>query len=558
MENYLFFNSVLKDGVYDREYKESDFAKYFGNVLSSGLLHTDGNPNLVVTSEVGTMNTIISPGSGMIKGHLYENTTPLKLTHSIPEPTVGRIDRVVLRLDVRTQSRFIKLFVKEGVSSAMPVPPDLQRDNYIYEISLAKVPIKANTVQITGSDIVDERLDQSLCGLVHSLISIPTDQLQNWIATKKLEISSNMDAKLAEYMQAMVVAEAALQETITMHTTGAQTEFDNYKVALQTKLTQFENEFRTWLDGLKSQMGTNVALSLQNQVNIINGQIEAQGAKVTKHIIDVTSHVFYGVAEGIDSKTINVVDLFGSLIEGAAIAFKNNIENVGAATLNINELGAKPIVKSNGSPVNAGNLKAGSIYTVRYSGTSFILQGEGGEYGTALADQVLSGYTVGTDNGLVQGTIANKANANINSDFTLDVPIPKGYYDGTGKIMSAPSIAGDTTIWFTEAINTSQGKNTWEKIKSVQVKKTGIYRVHFNYNSTTAGGNNYTQLYVNGVAKGALRNLPPSSYVTYREDISVNKDDIIQLYMKMFYGPSGYTSMLSFGLAIGFPTPVQA
>jgi hypothetical protein len=65
-------------------------------------------------------------------------------------------------------------------------------------------------------------------------------------------------------------------------------------------------------------------------------------------------------------------------VEGMAVAVKINVDNTGAATINVNGLGAKPIKKPNGSDVSAGNLKAGSVYTLRYNGTNFILQGEGG------------------------------------------------------------------------------------------------------------------------------------------------------------------------------------
>lgn len=175
MEVYKFMNSAPGD---PRTYQAADFADYFGSVLSTGLLHTDNVPGMSVSVEAGTLNTVVSAGKAIMKGHLYENTAPLTLAHSLPEPTLDRIDRVVLRLDLRNAERNIKLHVKEGVASATPVAPTLQRDNVIYEISLARVLVRKNTVQLLQSDLVDERLDESLAGLVHSLISIPTSQFQ--------------------------------------------------------------------------------------------------------------------------------------------------------------------------------------------------------------------------------------------------------------------------------------------------------------------------------------------------------------------------------------------
>ena len=161
-----------------RRYQASDFADFFGTVLSTGLIHTDDIPGMVVSVQAGTLNTVISTGKAIMDGYPYENTTPRTLTHSIPEPTIDRIDRIVLRLDSRNSERNILLHVKEGAPTANPVAPVLQRDNFIYEISLAQIRVRKNTVQLLPSDLIDERLNEDLCGLVYSLISIPTSKFQ--------------------------------------------------------------------------------------------------------------------------------------------------------------------------------------------------------------------------------------------------------------------------------------------------------------------------------------------------------------------------------------------
>jgi len=203
-QEYKFFNSGVND---PRHYKASDFADYFGSVLSSGLLHTDNVPGMSVVVDAGTLNTIVAPGKAIMKGHMYENTTPLKLTHSIPEATMDRIDRIVLRLDLRNSERSILLHVKEGLPDAVPIVPDLQRDNFIYEISLGQIRVRANTVQLLASDIVDERLDLDVCGIVHSLISIPTDQLQLFIDARRRELGVEADKASAQLKEDMILWE---------------------------------------------------------------------------------------------------------------------------------------------------------------------------------------------------------------------------------------------------------------------------------------------------------------------------------------------------------------
>ncbi|XWN51255.1 hypothetical protein L0P96_08435 [Anoxybacillus flavithermus] len=170
-----FFNSAPGDA---RTYQASDFADYFGSVLSTGLLHTDNIPALEVKCDGNDLRTYVTPGKAIMQGYLYENTSNLYLEHALPEATYDRIDRIVLRLDKRNQSRFIRAFVKQGTPSENPVPPDLQRDDFIYELSLAQIRVRANTSTLNPADLIDERLDENLCGLVHSLISIPTSQFQ--------------------------------------------------------------------------------------------------------------------------------------------------------------------------------------------------------------------------------------------------------------------------------------------------------------------------------------------------------------------------------------------
>lgn len=108
-----------------------------------------------------------------------------------------------------------------------------------------------------------------------------------------------------------------------------------------------------------------------------------------------------------DSHYVVYLDEFSVPVEGLCIAFRVPKTNtVRTPVLDFNaRLEYKDILKPNGNPVPIGQFKENGVYTLRYSGTAFILQGEGGEYGTATASDVLAGKTIGTENGLVTGTI---------------------------------------------------------------------------------------------------------------------------------------------------------
>ena len=194
----------------------------------------------------------------------------------------------------------------------------------------------------------------------------------------------------------------------------------------------------------------NMTADVVRDMNALAEEVDLKVASkqiLTTHLVDNTNHVKYAADTGTaDAKVITINPAPTSYLEGTAIAFKNATQNTGAATININGLGAKPILKSNGNPLTSGGLKANSIYTVRYNGTSFILQGEGGEYGTATPGDVLAGVTLGTESGVVNGSLALTGSAsedsvlvgqtfystNAKSKRTGTMPYLAGVYTGIG------------------------------------------------------------------------------------------------------------------------------
>lgn len=353
-EIFRFFNSAPGD---ERWHYASDFADYFGSVLSSGLISNKNEPvGLQVTVNSGTLTTNVAIGKAIIKGYSYENTQPITLTHGIPEQTMDRIDRVVLRWNLRNSARFIKVFVKEGVSATTPIPPTLQRDTNVYELSLAKVTIRKNSASIVVSDIVDERANEELCGIVQSLITVPTSVFQQQFTAWFNGVSGDMEQEVSDW-----------------------------------QATQ-QQAFNDWFATIQGALDGDIGANLANQI--------------ATHKLDNAKHGVIGTATGTNTLVMTNSDVT-AYTDMMLVAFKNTTASTGATTLNINGLGAKAIVKANGNAVT--NLKANAIYQVRYNGTSFTLLGEGGEYGTATASDVLAGKTIGTDNGIVAGiaTIAS-------------------------------------------------------------------------------------------------------------------------------------------------------
>ena len=87
----------------------------------------------------------------------------------------------------------------------------------------------------------------------------------------------------------------------------------------------------------------------------------------------------YGVDAGAtDDYVITLTKAPAAYATGQFYAFKANTINTGVATLNVNSLGAKTIVQSDGvSTLNDGSILAGEVVLVLYDGTNFRLMKAG-------------------------------------------------------------------------------------------------------------------------------------------------------------------------------------
>ncbi|PRR78435.1 hypothetical protein CLLI_15190 [Clostridium liquoris] len=177
MERSAFFNSINGD----RRYKAEVFAEYFSSFIGNGVF---SNPNTSLQARANDdMTMTLSPGKAWINGYFYMNTDDLILIIDPADGVLSRVDRVVLRFDV--EKRNIKAIIKKGEFSANPEPPLIQRDADIYELGLADIKVNQGAISITQEDIIDLRLNKSLCGIVHGLIDqVDTteifNQFQGW------------------------------------------------------------------------------------------------------------------------------------------------------------------------------------------------------------------------------------------------------------------------------------------------------------------------------------------------------------------------------------------
>ena len=165
-------------------------------------------------------------------------------------------------------------------------------------------------------------------------------------------------------------------------------------------------------------------------IEVLNGNMD---------IVDKGLVIYLGTTSGSANAYTITSDDVKALSEGLAISIKIHAASTAASTLNINGWGAKAIKKPGGA--DATNLKVG-IYTLRYDGANFILQGDGAS-GNATASDLILNKTATTDAGEIVGTMpdigpAEADTVNLTSQ-NQEYVIAYGRHSGLRKIKAAIS-----------------------------------------------------------------------------------------------------------------------
>ena len=225
------------------DFDAADVAAYLAG-LTSGVF--SGAEDFPVTAADG-LTVIVGAGRGWVHPSRFTGYSITKreadtLTMPLADPSLPRIDRIVMRYDAG--ARAASLQVLQGTASSTPTAPAISRTELIYDLCLAEITRPAGSTSITTGQITDTRLDEALCGLVRDGVTgIPTDELlaaaKERIATLE-ENASNSAAAAKDSAEAAkssetksaaseeraktseTAAKQALQDTETEHTAALQ------------------------------------------------------------------------------------------------------------------------------------------------------------------------------------------------------------------------------------------------------------------------------------------------------------------------------------------------
>ena len=171
----------------------------------------------------------------------------------------------------------------------------------------------------------------------------------------------------------LVRTKATAGEESRMLTTGAGTNM----AATDSSSTTFETKTGYFITDAS---GTSVVLKLmakyEDYIVWFDGVTVCEGTTPFAYT-DAPLYTVLGTNYGADvgSTDTYAVSIFGinEYITGMTLVFKANTINTGAATLNVNSLGVKDIVKGVTTPLVSSDILADMLCTVVYDGTNFVL-----------------------------------------------------------------------------------------------------------------------------------------------------------------------------------------
>lgn len=134
---------------------ESTWTKMARHWLLTGVI-PDELLELQVFADSSGMQVKVRTGEAWIRGHWFQSDATEILSIAAAHATLGRLDRVVCRVDWTANT--IALAVLTGTASGSPSAPALTQSSSVWEISLATVTVDAAAVTIAAGKITDTRI----------------------------------------------------------------------------------------------------------------------------------------------------------------------------------------------------------------------------------------------------------------------------------------------------------------------------------------------------------------------------------------------------------------
>lgn len=127
---------------------------YFGPFLADGVVQGVLN-SLNTFGDSSGLQVKIDTGQAVLQGHFYRNDALLTKTLATADPSLARIDSVVVSMDLIGKT--IAVTVLTGTPATTPVAPAVTQNANTWQILLATVNVAAAASTITAANVTDAR-----------------------------------------------------------------------------------------------------------------------------------------------------------------------------------------------------------------------------------------------------------------------------------------------------------------------------------------------------------------------------------------------------------------
>lgn len=256
-QKYGFFNSENGDRRYDTSDIARFLSKFFTNGIFNNSLQVSANDNMTVSVAIGNAN---------INGYGYENTETLVLDIDESDSELGRIDSVIVRLDLT--NRQITTMILQGSYASTPSQPSITRTGTIYDLRLANISIPAETTRITTDMITDTRFGADCGNVTQAVLELSTDEIfkqyeawfTEWFANLEDQLDDNQAGHLQNQINDIRISLGLYSDT-----------YDKLTKELQEQITENKDDINLINENLSK---------LTNELLIFDGSVSS-GTKIT-------------------------------------------------------------------------------------------------------------------------------------------------------------------------------------------------------------------------------------------------------------------------------------
>ena len=253
---YGFYNSLNKDRVYNAE----QMSAIFDGVITDGVFASIADHMMPVAG--AGLQVIVKPGKCWFNHTWTLNDAELPLTIATADVSLTRIDAIVVEINSAASTRANTIKVVKGTPSANPAKPALTNTETLHQYALGYVKVTPGMTSITA-DKIEVNVGKSTCPFVTSV----------------------------------------LQQT-----------------DITDLFNQWDAEFNTWFENVKSKLSGNVAANLQRQID----EIKTANELNTTNIAQIKKN--YGLKIG-DILTTSAINPGNEFVEcnGGVIKRQSNL-----------------------------------------------------------------------------------------------------------------------------------------------------------------------------------------------------------------------------------------